>query len=170
MSEKSLYVIETAPLPDVAEMSNPESGDASPTKPRTTVQAALQITIEDCIPNAREFSRGSGVPSPTLSEFKNNKRSINLTTLQLILDALDAEQYAYFLEVLIKGDMLLSKRIVDWAEDSNVRSADPITLKRSFHALVASYCSQCNREEQLELLAVIHRASVQNARLLGESD
>ena len=82
-----------------ASLRKPENGDASPTKSRTTVQAALQITIEDCIPNAREFSRGSGVPSPTLSEFKNNKRSINLTTLQLILDALDAEQYAYFLEV-----------------------------------------------------------------------
>lgn len=153
-----------------ASPSEPENGDISPTRPRTTVQAALQITIEDCIANAREFAEGSGVPSSTISEFKNHRRGINLTTLQMLLDALNTRQYIYFLEMLIRGDMLLDRQSIDLIEESDLRSVDSATLKRAFHALVSSYCSQCNREEQLELLAVIHQASIHNAKLLSEND
>lgn len=149
-------------------MTSSESGDFTPTSPRTTIHAALHVTIEDWVSHSRNFAEKAGIPPSTLSKFRNNQRNITVGTLQAILNALDPEEYAYFLEMLTRGNQLLDENIAELPEGSGKRPPDPKTLKRAFHALVASYCIQCSSDEQLELLAVIHQASVKNAKLLGE--
>lgn len=157
-----------SPPTGYCEMTHPVRGEP-PTRPRTSLQAALQITIDDCVENAREFAEAAGIPASTLSEFRNNRRGVHLSTLQLILNALNRDQYTYFVKIFIQGNMLLDQQQdLLGSFTSGTGSDDMDTLKRAFHALVASYCAQCSRMEQLELLTVIHQSSTQNSKLIAE--
>jgi len=137
------------------------NSDVLQSAPRTTIQQALAITINDVVPSAEDLAVLAKVPASTLSEFKNNRRAINTHTLQRLINALTSEQYSYFLDVLV-----ISNEQMQYAERS-FREEGPSSEagKRGFLSLVASYCSRCTHAEQLELLATIHQASLGNPNL-----
>jgi transcriptional regulator with XRE-family HTH domain len=144
-------------------MTNPGGDPTNSTKPRTSIQAALRFTLTDTVGNASQFAKRAGVPESTLSEFRNNRRSVNLTTLESLLLALTPEQYVYFLSTLVDGYTILESKLsdqpLDYADDD---------FRRAFFALISSYCHRCNRQEQLELLSVIYLASSQNPELASD--
>jgi hypothetical protein len=137
------------------------ASDGEETLPRVTIQQALAQTINDRVSSAEEYSILADVPKSTLSLFRNNRRGVQTTTLQRLLDALTPEQFHYFLQLLVEGHVQLEAVI----ERADRTTLDPLVLKDSFLALVASFCTRCSREEQLELLRVIHQASLKNPKL-----
>lgn len=137
-------------------------------KYRVSVQAALQITLTNTMRNAKRFAARAGVAESTLSEFLNNKRSINLSTFESLVFALKTDQYEYFLKILENGNAIIQDQVEG---KSPLDSDDLDSLKRqAFFALVASYCYKCSRKDQLDLLTIIYLASCQNPLLRPEPD
>lgn len=141
------------------------SENKKPTPPRITIQVALRDTLRDTLTgadNAKQLAARAGIPEATLSEFRNNRRSINVSTMESLLDALTPHQYSCFLSKLVSGFTLLQRE-----------SGQPVTelsnddLRQAFLGLIASYCHRCSQKEQIELLAIIHEASTQNPQLTG---
>jgi hypothetical protein len=133
------------------------------TQARTTIQSALKTTISDTAENARAFAAKAGIPESTVSEFRNHRRSVNISTLELMLTALTPDQYEYFLTILVDGHTMLTRALED---------GEPLAEDRTqaFLALVASYCNRCSRKEQLKLLSVIYEASSRNPELLPDTN
>lgn len=145
-------------------MVKDSGGEEDKTQARTTIQSALMYTISDTVENAKVFAAKAGIPESTVSEFRNNRRSVNLTTLELMLSALTSSQYEYFLKTLVNGYVMLDRAIEE--------NEEPPTEDRmqAFFALVSSYCHRCSRKEQLKLLSVVYEASSRNPELSSDRD
>lgn len=139
-----------------------DKSDTADSKYRVSLQAALRLTLKDKISTtAGQFAARAKIGDSTLSEFMNSRRSINLSTFEALVFALDREQYDYFLSVLFKGNAMLRGADVSFEKDTEEQRS----VRDAFFALVASYCYRCSQAEQLDLLAVIYEASLQNPTL-----
>lgn len=144
------------------------SENEKPTPPRTTIQVALRDTLRDTLTgtdNAKQLAARASIPEATLSEFRNNRRSINVSTMESLLDALTPYQYSYFLSKLVSGFTLLQGESGQLGQPATELSRED--FRQAFFGLIASYCHQCSQKEQIELLAIIHEASTQNPKLTG---
>lgn len=131
------------------------------TSPRIHIREAFRRALRRFNVNAGDMATRAGTPPATLSEFRNGKREVTTATLQSFLDAMEPEVYQYFLQMLTDGFQM-----VQGAEPQELRSPSAAEANvDTLLAIVATYCSNCSSDEQLELLRVIYDASLLNPRI-----
>lgn len=138
-------------------------GDDSSIRFRVTEREALKQTLEHFGINEGDLARRANVPSGALSEFKNGKRSVTTNTLDSILRHLSAEQYQYYLRVLVNSEGYLRE-----VNPLLINVLDtPVEKSRAIYALVGSFVGFCSRDELLALLDAIYKASKRNRKFHG---
>jgi hypothetical protein len=134
------------------------------TNARPTIQSALYQTVERFSMDVDYFATRAGISSDTLLEFIQAQRSISATALQSILDALNTDQYQYFVSLLALPERLLQEFDPRVRRRDNGGEEDDLRTD-AFMQLVIAYCLECSQEEQIELLRQIHEASIKNPNL-----
>ncbi|MFQ4136339.1 hypothetical protein PGN35_008450 [Nodosilinea sp. PGN35] len=115
------------------------------------------MTLEKFEVNAQELSVRARVSPATLSEFRNDRREINTSSLQRILNELDPEAFVYWLDIMRESETMIS-----------TAKSDPYHAELHSDALLAlvdTYARRCTTDEQLALLRVIYLACDANPNL-----
>ncbi len=130
-------------------MSPVESGFSA----RPSIRDAFNATIEGCNIVVAELAQKAGVHAPAISRFQNRHRELTTKTLNQLLQALTAEEYQYFLNLLGGG-----KGLLEAAEPAltDARLCDDRDFQyAAFRTLVSNFVADCDTEQFEDLLCLM---------------